>query len=436
MAPVAMMHTFREKVSVILRDRHFVNANMVMLSALFVANIFAFLYQIFVARSLSPLAFGVFNVLLSILVILTMPLAAVQTFAAKVTAHLRGLDQSMQCRHFFYRMIRRIGLAAVILTAIAIIFAPQIATFLKLPSANIVTLLVVILFFYFLLPVNLGILQGMEEFRYLGFVHIFHNVARFVAGSFLLYFYLKSDYAALSAYGLAVFSAFCISFLILQKIFARFEEREIPSLCSEDTHYAGFWRYFLPTTLGLFSFMTLTNIDMVLVKHFFSPYDAGIYAFCHLIGRIILFATASVCIVMFPMVKRLHAQNREAMAVFKKSLLVGAGLSFTGAAIIMFFPQLFVKLITGKLYQESLVLVRLFSVVMATYSLSNIFLYYAIAIEDFRPVCGFVLAAVLLLVFIVFFHQSLLQVLYISLSVGSVLLVGNCLFVFLPQKKT
>ena len=50
---------------------------------------------------------------------------------------------------------------------------------------------------------------------------------------------------------------------------------------------------------------------LILVKHFFSPHDAGIYAGLSLIGRVIFFFSAPIASVMFPVIVQKYARKEN-----------------------------------------------------------------------------------------------------------------------------
>lgn len=43
-----------------------------------------------------------------------------------------------------------------------------------------------------------------------------------------------------------------------------------------------------------------TSADVVIVRHFFSPFDAGLYTAASILGRIVLFLPMAVSLVLFP----------------------------------------------------------------------------------------------------------------------------------------
>ena len=68
----------------------------------------------------------------------------------------------------------------------------------------------------------------------------------------------------------------------------------------------------------------LSNLDILLVKHFFLPSEAGIYAAIALVGRVVFMLSWSVVSSMFP-VSASHAHRQRGRSVlYTGLLLVGA----------------------------------------------------------------------------------------------------------------
>ena len=91
----------------------------------------------------------------------------------------------------------------------------------------------------------------------------------------------------------------------------------------------------------------LYTADVIVVKHFFSPTDAGLYSGVSTVARIIFYITGPVCIVLLPTVK-LKNHLKENKKYLNKALLITFVL---GTAALLFFlvlPSLSVKMLVGS----------------------------------------------------------------------------------------
>src|SRR5437870_9168156 len=66
----------------------------------------------------------------------------------------------------------------------------------------------------------------------------------------------------------------------------------------------------------------INNLDIVLVKHFFSATQAGVYATIALVGRVVYMLSWSVVSGMFPFSARVPAHERDGRAVLSTALLL------------------------------------------------------------------------------------------------------------------
>ena len=70
-------------------------------------------------------------------------------------------------------------------------------------------------------------------------------------------------------------------------------------------------------------FYTLfTNIDLIIVKHFFTNHEVGIYSVADILGKIILYFPSAIVLVMFPEVSHAHATNNKTKNILLKSITI------------------------------------------------------------------------------------------------------------------
>ena len=179
--------------------------------------------------------------------------------------------------------------------------------------------------------------------------------------------------------------------------------------------------YFLPVGLCTLSFYALTNMDVVLVKHFFSPLQAGYYSVAQMVGKIVLFIPAAVGVVMFPKVVDSHIKNGNTKTILKKCL--GAVGFLCGIATVgtLLFPVFILKLLTGHSHPEAVELVKYFSLCMGFFALVNIFMLYHLSLHRMGYVYALTVVTVCQFLGIWFFHPSLKGVLQ-NLLVFSIVL--------------
>jgi len=162
---------------------------------------------------------------------------------------------------------------------------------------------------------------------------------------------------------------------------------------------------------------SLTNMDLILVKKYFPPIEAGYYAGTITLGKIILFGVGAVTTVMFPKVVALYTKKENFYPKLKSLLTILVGLLIISVGFYSIFPGIVTRMFFGKGFENSIRYLPAFSIVVALYVLINFFTSFFLAIEK-RKVAFFLIPGVLMqYVLINFFHSSLFEVIKIDIFV-------------------
>ena len=180
--------------------------------------------------------------------------------------------------------------------------------------------------------------------------------------------------------------------------------------------------------------MLLVNFDMILVKYFFTPLESGFYSLAQMVGKIFLFLPIAISMVMFPRTSAQKAKNMDTFSTLKKSLFYAFGLCIMACSFYNIFPSFVLKILTGKVYPESVLLGRLFSASMTFFTLSYILMLYFLSLKEFHFIKYLVFFTILQNLAIFIFHRSLLGV-QIILCFNSMLLFSSHIFLVCKYKK-
>lgn len=191
------------------------------------------------------------------------------------------------------------------------------------------------------------------------------------------------------------------------------------------------YRYAMLILLSTASVTFLYTADVLMVKHWFLPEDAGLYSGIATIARIIFFATVSVSGVLFSAVKIKNSieENRK---ILKKGLALTFLVAGTAAAALAIFPSFFIQLLIGSRYLIFSSLLVELSLLIFSVSIINLLFFYFLALRSsiifsaslFGPVSIFILS--------IFRHQTLDEVV-INFLIGSVLTLAVLLIGFRRQ---
>nr|MQY69337.1 oligosaccharide flippase family protein [Bacillota bacterium] len=276
------------------------------------ANIGSFLFHGYMLRHLSPPDFGILYAMLALLMIVSIPAMTIQTVITKYVSHFKAHNQYGKIRFLFLHSLKKLSLYGGIGFLIFLIFSDHIARFQQIPSRIPVVIVGFILLFSVVTPSAGGVVQGLQRFNYLGWSMVLGMLLRLISGILLVIIGFGVN-GALSSSIVGILFGLFIIFLPLRSLF---QEKT-----NERVDLKEMYQYSAPVIAALLCFFILTNVDVILVKHFFSPLEAGNYSAAALVGRIILFLPMAIVVVMFPKASELYAQKRDSSPILKKSLL-------------------------------------------------------------------------------------------------------------------
>jgi O-antigen/teichoic acid export membrane protein len=281
--------------------------------------------------------------------------------------------------------------------------AVPIARLLQIPTATPVLIVAVALLPMTVKVIVVGALQGMQKFNALGVIHMTQAVLRLGLG--LLLVNLGLDAAGALAAVPAGTTGVVLLGLVLIGGFV-WQRASVPHAVST----ADLARSVAMTLVGMVSFAVLTNMDALIVKHYFAPSEAGRYSMVVTLGKIVIFMPAAFAQVLFPKSARRHAQQRDSSRLLRLSLLATL-LPCAGLTILCWtLPGVLLKLVFGVKNTFQGPVLGLVALAMSGYALVNVWINYFLSVKQtgFMPI---LLVAVLVQFgLLALFHASLLQV--------------------------
>lgn len=341
-------------------------------------------YHMVMSRALAPAGYGGLSALLGALFILTVPVTAIQMGVSASVArggHATDLPSSravgapsavagsapfspgMLSR--WLRLFLLLGLAAF---ALLVAFSSPLAAMLRLESPVPVIIVGTALISWLPLPVVRGMLQGMRRFWALGRSFLTEGVLRLGLGVLLvsLGLGLNGAVAAISLASLGALAATMHS--------ARALSITVSSASTAGSGDA--FRWLMPYLMAAAAMTVLTYADVVFVKTRFLPLQAGIYAAASTGGKIILYATAPLAMVMLPEVARRNGRGTRSWGVLIRSALYATcagGALLAGYALA---PGAILRVLFGGAYVAGAPLLPLVGLGMLATELALLGIYY------------------------------------------------------------
>ena len=315
---------------------------------LFVGSMFAnfgsYLYHLLMGRMLGPVNYGVLTALISLLYIISIPALTLATTIVKFASVAKAKKNYAKVYFLFYDFSRKLLVVSVIIFILFAFGSQVIAEFLQIPSRALI-ILTSSLFLISLLPtVNNGILQAFLNFPFLAANSIFGVILKLAlaVGLVKLGFSVGGAMMAILISSLIIYlvSFFPLRFLwqYKQSLLLRNKGKVAKIDWSKITSYAA------PVFLAVLGLTSLYTTDIILVKHFFPAFQAGLYAALAVMGKIIFFASNTVPMVMFPLVSERHENGGRYRPFLSQSLILVSGLSAGITGFYFLFPKFMIIL--------------------------------------------------------------------------------------------
>lgn len=164
------------------------------------------------------------------------------------------------------------------------------------------------------------------------------------------------------------------------------------------------------------------SIDIVVVKHLFDPHTAGLYAGVASVARIIFFLTASISLVLMPMVK-MGAATGQNERLLKKSLGLVLATGLPVLALFVLAPKQIVTLLMGHNYGSVAYLLPALSGAIFVVSIINLLVAYHLALRHFAMMPSIIIGAIITYGLIAAHHGTLRAVVN-NLLIGSIAMLG------------
>lgn len=390
-----------------------------------VANFSGWLYHLFVGRILGPEKYSELSSLFAIFYILNVLTGVIQISLVKFFSVMKAREEYGQANVLFWIATKKIAVAGVIGLVISSLFAPFLASYLHIDS-YFYFFLIYIIFATSTITVPSGAaLQGFQRFLSLTVISNIGMALRLITGVVGAFFGVGWT---LIANILSNIGSFAISFIPLRFLF-RYTTKP---LVIGKSDAIGFGVPVLLTTLGI---TVLNSQDVLLVKHYFSSYDAGIYASLSVLGKIIFYASSAVGAVLFPLV----AERKELKSDYGKSVrfgLIAVGIMSLIITVIYFvFPSLII-LPFGSAFTQAAPYLGWFGIFVTFYTMATLLLTTLLALGMTQIWFMTITVAALQYGLIYFYHASLTQVIYVNIITAVLLFFGLLSYYYYGAKKT
>jgi O-antigen/teichoic acid export membrane protein len=392
-----------------------------------VVNAGNYIYNLLLGRILGPSAFSDAAILITFLLILSFLGMTFQIVAAKYSV----LFENKILQMFIVTVTKFAVWVGFIFGAIIMIFNNHLQALFHTKTSTMFVVFAFGIPLYFLMSVNRGLYQGKNDLNKMSATYITEMLSRLFLTLALVLLVPTLPTSVAVAAGISISLVFGL-FPFQKKISAK----TTISLTSEVLDTKSIISFFALTAFYEFTQIIINNSDIILVKHYFSDEEAGLYASLALIGRVVYFVAWMFVMLLLPKVILLKKEGKDTLPILLKYVVYIAVLSVGIILFTFLFPEFVVKVMFGAKYISIAFLLWKYAFATSVFAIANIFAYYFLSINKYIPV---VISAVLGLAqigLIVMFHTSLEQVVEMQIIAMLALLFFQLCFFFYHNKNS
>jgi O-antigen/teichoic acid export membrane protein len=406
----------------LIRSKKISPEQLFMLSVL-VVNGGNYLYNLILGRILGPEQFADAAVLITFLLVLSFVAMTFQLATAKFSV----IFEANLFISFISKVYKNAITVGISLGALIIIFSKQLQEVFNTSTSSMFVVFGIGVPLYFLMSVNRGVFQGKKAFKALSITYQTEMLSRLLITLGLLFLF-NIESSLVIAIGILISFGFGL-------IPFKFENLNFKtSVVIEASQTKLVRNFFIITAFYEFTQIIISNSDMLLVKHYFESYEAGLYASLALIGRIVYFTAWMFVMLLLPTVVQLKKEGKATAPILLKYVGYIATISSVIVLCCSLFPETVITLLFGKSYLAIAPLLWKYALATGLFAISNIFAYYYLSLDRYIPVIFSAIFGMLQMGLVIFFHESLEQVVHMQIVAMILLLVFQIIYFVLDSK--
>lgn len=365
-----------------------------------IASVVNYLFSMMMGRMLTLADYSVFLSLIALVYIFSVPTGALQTITIKYTASLLGKSQLAKMKYFWQKASAKVFWGSLIFYLVFLALSPFLARFLQIPNVPLFAFFGVSVFFFFLIVISRGVMMGRHQFFGVAVNSTLEPILKLALALLLVGLGFRV-YGAIAGliFGLAI--AYVVSL---------WQIRDILRKKAEPIKLANLIPYLVATLLALLAMVFFQNGDYFLVKHFFTPEQAGLYGGVTTVGRIILFLSAPITAVMFPIITRLYENKEPHTKILFFAFLAVFALSLVVFLAFAFQPTFFLHLLFGPKFVSMAWFLPIYGIAMLILALNTVFINYYLSLGKIRFAWVLLILVALEFLLIWRYHSSVLEI--------------------------
>jgi len=336
------------------------------------------------AKQMGAAEYGVFLTLLQVLNLMAIPAVGLQLTFVQQTVAAVDSDKRALLTGAMRALLRGTFFVWLLIVGVAFVYQDELRANYKVanPAAIWVTLLLGLTSLWS--PIIMGVLQGRQNFLWLGWSSMLNGLMRLTAVTVIVLFFAGKAAGAMTGAFLGMLVSMAIG---------AWQTRDLWRGPTAPFDWLAWLRRVFPLTVGFGAVTYMISQDMIVVQRFFPADETGYYGAAGMIGRALFFFTAPMAMVLFP--KVVHSIVRaEKSSVLAQALGATAAMGIVAAIGCTLLPELPLRIIYDSSFLKVAPLVPTFAWCMLPLTLSSVLVNDLLARERFAVVPWLVAVAV------------------------------------------
>jgi O-antigen/teichoic acid export membrane protein len=391
------------------------------------SGILGYLFQIIMGRMLNVTEYGVLSALLAMLMIMGAPMTTLTMIISRRVSVFRSQKDDSNLGYLFFWINRKLLLIVFLLAVLILFNMKSLQNFLSIENNVHLYSLLIISLLMFPQAINNAYLQGLGYFKWLSFSGVLYRLLAIIFSITLVYFGLNVT----GALGGIIFSTLIVLMVTSFILYPSLKNNKIGTSNATDFLF----KSSLAVLFANVAFASMTQMDMVIVKHYFSEQDAGLYASASVLGKAVMYLPSGISMALFPMVAEKHASGKRSSNLIFQAVGLTALLSLAGALLYYFFADYIILLFYGADYREASSILKYFGFAILPMSLIMVAEYFLIAMGRVLFAYLFIVVAPLQLIAVYYYHDTLLNIVMVLFISGAILALSGYGLLWREYKK-
>lgn len=332
-------------------------------------NLCGFVFHMIAGHKLGPAVYGSLVALLSMSIVATLPIALFSPVVVKFAAEFRALHDDSHVRGLTADVARVSSILGAAFVVASLVGMHAVSNFMHVPVWAVV---ITALFIAISLPSNAlrSVAQGTQRFTSYSISITLEGLSRVVLLLALAVFGLTGGLLSLLVG--ATIGVGAIAYALVK----RYRTAPVRPITYD-------WRRIGAVTWGsaasACAAALIGNVDVIIVKHKFPAFEAGIYSAVSLGGRILLYLVSFISIVLLPQAADRHARGERTGRTIGTALTMFAALSIVGLLVLRFGGTLLITVMFGTKFLAAVPLLTWYGLAMVFLALTSALCSYGIA---------------------------------------------------------